>query len=247
MTLILQHDMLSHNEWHSTHQWRKTSFDAICAILEPPSDFPCYFSQHAFRKQNIVFIFIESTSDEDLSILSVELGYYLQRCDQWDGTIATAEPLLVLFNPDRVRSDSVAGYHSLGWQILQYLHEHDPFDWPTNVARDPNKAFWSMCYRGVQLFVNMSNPAHKQRLSRNLGDSLCFVINPRERFDIVAGNDEHGWRVRRLIRDRVHAYDGIEHCPQLGSYNAGEIEWWQYGIFDTNVERQDSCPFVMKR
>ena len=247
MTMVFQRDMNLNANWYLESPWRKQSFDEIAAILQPPSEFPCYFSQNAFRKQNIVFMFVESMRDFDLRNFADDLRAYLQRCKEWDGKIATAEPLLVVFNPCEIYSADVAGYHEIGWRVLQFLHDHDEDPWPESVAKNPDQPFWSMCYAGVEIFVNMSNPAHARRRSRNLGQSLCFVINPRERFDIVAGNDERGWHIRTLIRDRIHAFDGMEHSPQLGSYKAGEIEWWQYGLAEANAERQDICPFSMKR
>ena len=100
-----------------------------------------------------------------------------------------------------------------------------------------------MCLNGMPIFCNMSHPGHRVRRSRNLGEHFVFIINPRERFDIVAGDTPSGRKVRSNIRNRIGRYDGISHCPQLASYGAGGIEWWQYGIVEDNIERTDKCPF----
>ncbi|MEJ1999615.1 MAG: YqcI/YcgG family protein, partial [Maritimibacter sp.] len=91
------------------------------------------------------------------------------------------------------------------------------------------------------------SPAHQQRRSRNLGEHFLFIMNPRERFDVVAGDTPEGNRVRQVIRDRAAEYDGIPHAPELGSYQKGEIEWWQYGVSDDNAERRDKCPLRMRK
>jgi len=84
-------------------------------------------------------------------------------------------------------------------------------------ATDPMAPYWSMCFAGMQLFINFSSPAHRQRKSRNLGRHFLFIVNPRERFDIVAGDTPEGNRVRQVIRDRAEAYDGIPHAPSGGN------------------------------
>ncbi len=172
---------------------------------------------------------------------------YVARSRKWDGDIATAEPLAVLFNPQAVTADSVEAYHDTGWRVLQAWHEMDRAPWPPEVSREPGSPFWTMCFSGMQLFVNMSNPAHRIRRSRNLGSALTFVINPRERFDIVAGDNPRGHAVRERLRRRIHAYDGLTHSPALGSYKAGDIEWWQYGLAETNAAPAGTCPFRMRK
>jgi N-omega-hydroxy-L-arginine synthase len=100
-----------------------------------------------------------------------------------------------------------------------------------------------MCFAGMQLFVNMSSPAHARRHSRNLGRHLLFIINPRERFDVVAGETPEGARVRQVIRDRAAAYDGMSHAPALGKYLKGQLEWPQYALPDDNETTPAACPF----
>lgn len=207
------------------------------------SAFPCLFAQNAFRRDLVQLSFIETISPVGLRQLERDLTDYLTDAAQWDGKVNSAKPLLVLFSPEQVQADSLEGWHAIGWRVLQHLHDHDPLPWPEDTSLSPHSPFWSMAYRGTELFVNMSCPAHKVRRSRNLGSGLVLVINPRERFDIVAGDTPEGRRTRKKIRSRVTEYDGQEHCPQLGSYVAGEIEWWQYGIIEENRERTDQCPF----
>jgi len=94
----------------------------------------------------------------------------------------------------------------------------------------------------------MSTPMNIKRKSRNLGSNLIFVINPRERFDIIAGDNENGRKVRKNIRNRILNYDGYPHSNQLGTYGSNSIEWQQYGLIEQNIDRQDTCPFhVIKK
>ncbi|MEZ5766298.1 MAG: YqcI/YcgG family protein [Paracoccaceae bacterium] len=228
-------------DWH-----REVAAD-VAARLSPPSDFPCTFSQNAFRRELVDFIFVETRDATDLATLRADLADYLAGAATWDGKVNTARPLVIAFSLAAARADDLAGYHRIGWEVLLDWHDHDPAPWPEGVARDPEAPYWSMCFAGTQLFVNFSAPAHAQRKSRNLGRHFLFIVNPRERFDVVAGDTPEGRRVRQVIRDRAEAYDGIPHAPELGSYQKGEIEWWQYGVSDDNRTRTDRCPLRMRR
>lgn len=227
----------------SGKEWHRNFFEDIESRLIGNSDFPCIFSKNAFRKQIIKFLFVESIEINDMQHLAEGLKEYVEISKQWEGDLDTAYPLIVGFSLNAINAKSVSEYHSFGWKVLQKLHELDPAFWPEEVTTDPNSSAWSMCFNGMQLFCNMSNPAHKIRRSRNLGRHFIFVINPRERFDIFAGNTPSGNKVRSNIRDRINHYDGVPHAVQLASYGSGAPEWQQYGLIEDNVQRTDKCPF----
>ena len=226
--------------------WEAEAARTLLARLRLPTNFPCFFSQNACRRGRILFAFIGDIGADQLARGAQVLGEYVERSRHWDGDVASAEPLAVLFHPQTVVADSVDAYHDIGWNVLQAWHALDHSPWPSEVSREPSSPFWTMCFAGMQLFVNMSNPAHRIRRSRNLGPSLAFIINPRERFDIVAGDNPRGHAVRERLRRRIHAYDGLTHSPALGSFEAGDIEWWQYGLAENNAAPAGTCPFRMK-
>ncbi|MEO3781513.1 YqcI/YcgG family protein [Micromonospora sp. B11E3] len=151
---------------------------------------------------------------------------------------------VMAFAEDAVRAQTVEDYHAFGWWILSELHDIDPAPWPEQVAKDPNSPGWSMCFNGMPLFCNMSSPAHRTRRSRNLGAHFMLVINPRERFDIFAGDTPSGRNVRANIRDRIDRYDGTPHSQHLSSYGSGALEWLQYSLAENDAERTDRCPFA---
>jgi N-omega-hydroxy-L-arginine synthase len=226
--------------------WQIEAGRALLDRLRPPSGFPCVFSQAACRRGRILFAFARGTDPVSLDMAADDLLAYLARARDWDGDVATAEPLVMLFDPATVTGEHVEDYHAHGWRALQYWHDVDPGHWPDSVSRDPESPFWTMCFGGTQIFVNMSNPAHVVRRSRNLGPAFTMVINPRERFDRVAGDTVPGRLMRAHIRSRVEAYDDLPHSPLLGSYEAGEIEWWQYGLKETNDLPAGGCPLHMR-
>jgi FPC/CPF motif-containing protein YcgG len=224
-------------------EWHRAVFDEISSRLLD-RDFPCVFSKNAFRKQILQFIFVEDVARGGIHHLGEGLEEYVELSRRWDGRLDSASPLIVAFSLDVVNARSVDEYHTFGWQVLHALHEIDPAPWPTEVARDPGSTAWSMCFNGMPLFCNMSSPAHHVRRSRNLGVHFVLVVNPRERFDIFAGDTPSGRKVRSNIRARIARYDGTPHSVQLGSYGAGALEWHQYGLIEENTERTDRCPFT---
>ena len=244
MTVIAQNTLTAVG--YAGPAWHSEVAADLAQRLTPPSAFPCTFSQNAFRRGLVDFIFVEALDDAGRAQLRADMLAYIAQARQWDGQVNTARPLVVAFSRNAASTDTVEGYHAIGWQVLQDWHDHDPAPWPKGVATDPHRPYWSMCFGGIQLFVNFSAPAHSQRKSRNLGAHFLFIINPRERFDVVAGETPEGNRVRQVIRDRAEAYDGIPHAPELGMYQKGELEWWQYGVTDDNAPRSDRCPLKMR-
>ncbi|WP_326952353.1 YqcI/YcgG family protein [Amycolatopsis sp. NBC_01286] len=222
--------------------WHRAVLDDVESRLADP-EFPCVFSRNAFKKRLVKFIFVEHRGRREIRRLGEGLRDYVELSRAWDGRLDTAYPLVVAFSREAVAARTVDDYHTFGWKILQELHEIDPAPWPDDIGRDPRSGAWSMCFDGMPLFCNMSSPAHRVRRSRNLGGHFILVINPRERFDVFAGDTPSGRKVRSNIRDRIGRYDGIPHSWQLGSYGAGALEWCQYGLVEDNIERVDKCPF----
>ncbi len=230
----------------SPKEWHRQLFLDISHRLDGDVDFPCVFAKNAFRKQLLKFVLVEDLEEQGLRHFAEGLTEYVELSKEWNGSIDTAYPLVVGFSVKAVHAQTVAQYHEMGWRVLQRLHDIDPAPWPEGVGKDPNSDSWSMCFNGMPLFCNMSSPAHRSRRSRNLGEHFVLVINPRERFDVFAGDTPGGRTVRANIRKRIERYDGMPHALQLGTYGTGNSEWSQYGLVEENVQRTDKCPFVFR-
>ncbi|MEZ5713774.1 MAG: YqcI/YcgG family protein [Paracoccaceae bacterium] len=227
--------------------WHGEVLQDLAQRLTPPSTFPCTFSQNAFRRGLTQFIFVEEDSAEARAALRADLAAYIAEARDWDGQVNTARPLVVAFSHRAIPPTDLDGYHAFGWRILQDWADNDPAPWPDDVSRDPETPYWSMCFAGMQLFINMSTPAHVTRQSRNLGRHFLFIVNPRERFDVVAGETPEGARVREVIRARAEVYDGLPHAPVLGKFLKGELEWPQYALPDDNESFPTACPLHPRR
>ena len=236
--LATQADVLARGQ-----DWHRTVLTDVEARLGGDTDFPCLFSKGAFRKGLLLFSFVEGASGTDLRRLAQALTDYVELSRGWDGSLGSAHPLVVAFSLTVIAGRSQDEYHDFGWEVLHRLHEIDPAPWPDRTSRDVNDPSWSMCFNGMQIFCNMSHPAHRRRRSRNLGDHFLLVINPRERFDIVAGDNPAGRKVRAQIRRRIALFDAVPHAPDLGSYGGGSLEWKQYGLDDGDGLPEAPCPF----
>ncbi|MET0335226.1 MAG: YqcI/YcgG family protein, partial [Rhizobacter sp.] len=236
--LVRQRSLKAQVPSHSAYQW----FAPLYAQFEErfvhpagtPKGFPCVFAQNAVKRRNVVFSLVPlAQGGHDFDELAIDLSDYLDEGRDWDGSPNTSEPLLAVFEPQRTLLDT-EGYSRLFNKALQHLIDHDPDPWPAHTHTDPQSPFWSMCFRSTQVFVNVSHPQHTNRRSRNLCDALVLVINPRERFDRVAGNHEKGHAVRAQIRHNVDLYDAVSRSPLLDHYLSGGLEWPQYDLPDTN-------------
>lgn len=229
--------------FQETDPWRRTATRDLAQRLED-SEFPCVFSRNAFKRGLVHIVFVEGSGPDDFTRLASALTDYTVLSRDWDGRLDSAYPLVVLFSDAATGHQDLDGFRSFGWHVLQSLHDLDPSPWPEEIAHHPSDPQWSMCFSGMPLFVNMSTPVHVRRRSRNLGDHFAMVINPRERFDVVAGDTPRGRKTRSNIRRRVDRYDEISRSSDLGTFGSGALEWQQYELLDDNTSEHSACPFV---
>lgn len=210
-------------------------------------EFPCVFAQNAFARGNILCMPVSFRNGAyDMEFFYDGLKDYLEASLEWDGSVNTAQPLLVLFEPVRHLS-STDDYQNLFISSMQYLIDHDPVPWVDGTPTAPEREFWSMCFQGQQIFVNVSHPQNQKRRSRNLCDCMVLVINPRERFDIVAGIHKKGFAMRQKIRENIDLYDDVPRSPLLGHYESGDLEWPQYFLPDSNDTPPLRCPLKFRQ
>lgn len=191
--------------------WHSAAYRDVESRLGGDAGFPCVFSKNAFRKQLLKFLFVEDVEAEGMQHLAEGLKEYVEVSREWDNTLDTAYPLVVIFSRDAIANQTVEGYHAFGWKILQKLHEIDDAPWPEEVAIDPDSPGWAMCFDGMPLFCNMSSPAHQVRRSRNLGAHFVLVIGP--------GAQSHQYlRIRAFatIFDRAALFTEGRDSPRSG-------------------------------
>lgn len=226
----------------AAYAWAKESLADFGSYLEEPSKFPCNFARAAYRTHSLHFIFAGSDTDPlELARVRQGLREYLETVSSLTGIEESMNALAILFKPDATEQ-SLASYHQTAWQVMQDWIDNDPQAWPQDIPTDPEAPFWSLCFAGVPIFVNVSAPAHHRRKSRNLGQSLALITQPRAGFDLVGGPTPEGDRARQRIRAQVELYDGEPSPDVLGTYHRGDLEWKQYVLTETNAEHLSRCP-----
>jgi FPC/CPF motif-containing protein YcgG len=225
--------------------WAGPAFRQVTSVLTK-DDFPCIFARQANHLKSGWVCFVDSADlDSDRERVKQAIVAYLHVLERNPRTRTIIMPLLVIVKPAYPML-SLKQYRAQAWDLFQYLHENDPAPWPLDVPIDPDRGDWSFCFGGIQLFSNVSSPAHKIHTSRNLGDSLVFAMQPRTNFDLVGGNNRKGRAVRTEIRQRAERYEGRAIASHLGYYGTPENrEWMQMATKDgdNDPDFPKVCPF----
>jgi FPC/CPF motif-containing protein YcgG len=223
--------------------WARAAYQELYAKVAD-SAFPCTFGTVALRKGDVLVSTIES-SDESVVVdcLTEVLAEYADFVRRQPIVKASMMPLAVFILPP-AGWQTVEDYFRNSWRLLQTVHERDPAPWPERVPTDPDDPRWSFCFGGVPLFVNFKTPMHLRRRSRRTTTSYLWLVQARDGFDTVAGDSPQGRNARRIIREKLVAYDGIPIYSELAHYgSAANREWKQYFVPDGDEPIEQACPF----
>lgn len=228
--------------------WAVPAFRQVSSILRGEG-FPCIFARQANYLKSGWVCFVDSVETEAgrERVKQAILAYYgvIKRFPR-ERTIIM--PLLIMVKPVYPHLQ-LQEYRDQAWGLFNWLHQHDPEPWPLDVPTDPDRNDWTYCFGGIQLFSNVSMPAHKVHIARNLGDSLCFVTQPRTNFDLVGGNNRKGRLVRQEIRERSERYEGRPVSKALAHYGTAENrDWLQMASKDSEDDSTypTECPFKFR-
>lgn len=213
--------------------------DLLATLLSQQSPFPCSFAVAAAKKNTLRFGFIDSAHDEGTwgPLVDILLAYL-------DGykELGRDTSLVVFFRQDG-RPSGLDTYFQRFWSVLQFLHEKDPQPWPAGVPTEPDDPWWEFSFGGTEIFVVCNTPSHTTRHSRN-SPGFMITFQPRWVFDGLEPDSPRGAAARRVIRNRIRRFDGMEPAPELGDYgNPDNREWRQYFLPDTPDGTVPRCPF----
>jgi FPC/CPF motif-containing protein YcgG len=213
--------------------------ELVDGLLASSPAFPCTFAVSAAKKNSLRFGFVDDLDDErSWSSLAEVLGQYLDIYQ----SLSRETSLVMFFRPER-SGRTLEEYNSKFWDVLRFLHHHDPQPWPADVPSEPDHPMWEFVFQGTPLFVVCNTPAHQTRRSRH---SSCFLITfqPRWVFEGLEPDQPRGAAARRVIRRRLRAFDETEPSPHLGNYgDPWNREWRQYFLPDDNEsELSSACP-----
>lgn len=195
--------------------------------------YPCFFGRQATRAGALHYTFIEHGGDAHLP---ETLRHFLRNCREHP-----LSNLAVFFEP---RPDlDHEGAAERFWDTLAMLQLDDREKAGCVAMGDPDTALWEFSFAGIEMFVIGASPTYRNRASRNLGEAMVMLFQPRDVFDIGNLGKDSGEQARKLIRQRLVAWDGMAHHPSLGIYgDPHNREWKQYFLPDENEEPTSRCP-----
>ena len=224
--------------------WADQSIKDINEVLAK-ENFPCIFARKASQQKTISWLFCDSTPSSKGLFLKGVVKY----TNFIKATLAQNRPLYPLILVIKQENMTLEEQHKLAWSYIQYLIDNDNKEWLSEIPLDSGSHKWCLCFNQVQLFVNISASEHKVLKSRNLGQNISLVINPREIFDYIAPLDKpKGLKIRNKIRQRVVDYNNEDYPKELGFFgDKNNLEWKQYQLFEDGALVNKTCPLNIKK
>lgn len=223
--------------------WQQTAYTSFSSMLaDDDNTFPCVPARHGFLSNHLRFNFIgdprELSSINDLANSLRIFG----KCSR-DAGKNTSLAIFLETPEDMIKNYNWEDYRKLFWSILNKLTTFDEKDWPEDIPTDPSHHKWEFCFDGEPYFVFCATPAHSLRKSRHF-PSLFIAFQPRWVFEEINNSTDFGRKMKKLIRKRLVAYDGIPGHPDLKWYGQEDNhEWKQYFLSD-DASSTSKCPFM---
>ncbi len=166
------------------------------------SNSPCLFGRHVWKMETVLFSFISRKRINENLISS------LSRLKEYTKIKKKRNSLLC----GNKSSTFMTGILVNG--LIQYL----------KIQSVVNGSF----FKNIESFINVNYPGHKEIRSRNLGNNIIFVINPRKYFDIMDNIViPKGVKTREKICSRVRVYNDDESLLELGFYEDDNNREWR--------------------
>jgi uncharacterized protein len=202
------------------------------------TEYPCHFGRNAIERGELFTTWIETGGHD---ALAPALAAFL---DYSQPTPELRQVLSVFVEPDGTPR-SHTDYGRLFWQLLRLLNDADTEPWPQDMPATPEHPDWEFTFHGTPMFVFAATPTHSVRRSRNLGDCLILLFQPRNVFAGIEGGTPAGIAARRRIRQRLTAWDGADAHPSMGNYgDPSNFEWKQYFIAEDDSDVFATCPLA---
>lgn len=232
--LITKKQVYSSSEIPIWFQEEYKKFDEIVS----DNAFVCHFGTMAHRKEELCFSYIEG---DDFETLPETLKEFLQL------SISNPEKRYawVLFVKPNSKFKDFKYCNEYFWDMLNYLHKHDDDEWPNEWPTNPDDPKWEFVFNKEPIFVSVNGPLYKKRITRNLGDSLVVIFQPRRIFKDISHETTAGKKAINLIRKKVELKEKLPIHPDLGGYgDPQKREWKQYLITDDEIGSVNlKCPF----
>lgn len=220
-------------------EWLLVAYDKFRRTITQKT-FPCYFGMAAELGGELRYAYVSQKDWSNLpSALTSFLALFNEPKLKRHGLFVFVEP----FENERDLED----YRQQFWEILQYLHEVDEIEWPTDSPRDPEHFLWDFHFQGEPIFAFGNAPAYKQRKTRDLGAAMIIGFQPRKIFQGLTGTEKGGIMSREKVRERVEVWDQLPKHPDISHFgDPTHNEWKQFFIGDDAEPIVGKCPFKHK-
>jgi uncharacterized protein len=213
--------------------WKFEAYEQYKSKLDA-RDYPCFFGQAGEARGEMLYTFIPRNT----------LSEMLTDMQQFVALISTPDykrsSLVAFFEPDSAIT-SHTSFVNRFWQVLRYLHDHDP---ESTTERTPDHPLWEFSFQRSEMFVVGTSPTYRQRRSRNLGPGIVLIFQPRSLFIDQTTSQPIAATVRKSIHQRMLMYDDMPVHPDIGFYGEpGNREWKQYALPDDSTPERGGCPF----
>jgi FPC/CPF motif-containing protein YcgG len=200
--------------------------------------YPCHFGRVALARDELFATFFDEPGPE--------LAWSLREFLDLSRPAPERRMVLAAFRrPAGARPHT--WYEKEFWRTLQDLHDRDEVAWPADIPTSPAHPSWEFSFGGVPMFAFSAAPTHDRRRSRNLGDGLVVLFQPRTVFADVMGGTPGGIKARRTIRRRLAEWDTTAAHRDLGDYgDPSNFEWRQYFIADDDTRMRERCPLRLR-
>ncbi|TWB12408.1 hypothetical protein FBZ89_12421 [Nitrospirillum amazonense] len=215
--------------------WMASAYEAYRAVVLNPA-YPCFYGTQSERLGDIYYSYVD---DGCLHHLPETLRTFLAI-----GTISDRKRrnMALFLDPRRAPRDHEEARAQF-WDVLAYLRDHDRQGAATSL--DADHPLWEFSFGGSMMFVVGASPTYLSRHSRNLGDGMVLLFQPREVFIDPLNGRPIEMEARARIRERLQAWDGMAAHPDLGVYgDPSNREWRQYFLPDDNQPVRGQCPFA---
>jgi len=203
-------------------------------VLHP--HYPCFFGTRALNANMVYCSYVDGRG---MRHVSEALAYFLDHC-----RVNPIAQFAVFFEPATLLTHE--NVRDRFWAVLKDLQDSDPQNLDAGrpaQAVDPDHPAWEFTFRNTQMFVVGISPTYRARRSRNLGDCMIMLFQPREVFDLLTETAGGGARARAQIRQRLRLWDGIAPHRDLGVYGERHNrEWKQYFLPDDGRPVTGRCP-----
>lgn len=206
---------------------------------EPP--YPCHFGVQGQLAGHNWFTALDGTAmGWGMSDLAGTICDFRRRA--WRGP--KRQSLIVFVGPPEPTPDLERDTGRF-WSVLQDLSTLDEIPWPPAYTQDTRDPRWQWCFAGEPWFVFGCSPAHRRRRSRDVGPCLTLVFQVRRVFEGLSGTSEAGRAAKRMVRERLLAYDSVGVHPHLGDPTTSSVfKWRQYMLpDDARISGEEGCPF----